>query len=185
MTAGEYARFKRFAEATAIDPDFRQRAARDPAEAARSLSLALSDPESAWEAAAAVNTGSAAEAGDNPYAAEYLRRAAVVGSYVDEMHSREAYRSQEIFLYADAVRNRCRMENSVLRGHSNIRYFPLCFELSLGRAGRRTLERGLSLYGRERPALAGDPVRLSRDSRPHRRDGGMLSRYRAAGQSRL
>ena len=132
MTAGEYARFKRFAEATAIDPDFRQRAARDPAEAARSLSLALSDPESAWEAAAAVNTGSAAEAGDNPYAAEYLRRAAVVGSYVDEMHSREAYRSQEIFLYADAVRNRCRMENSVLRGHSNIRYFPLCFELSLG-----------------------------------------------------
>lgn len=132
MTAGEYARFKRFAEAIAIDPDFRQRAAEDPADAARSLGLALSDPDSALEAAALVNTGVAVEAGDNPYAAEYLRRTAVVGSFVDEINSREAYQSQEMFLYADAVRNRCRMENSVLRGHSNIRYFPLCFELSLG-----------------------------------------------------
>ena len=132
MTAGEYARFKRFAEAIAIDPDFRQRAAEDPADAARSLGLALSDPDSALEAAALVNTGVAVEAGDNPYAAEYLRRAAVVGSFVDEINSREAYQSQEMFLFADAVRNRCRMENSVLRGHSNIRYFPLCFELSLG-----------------------------------------------------
>ena len=132
MQDGEYARFKRAAEAFAIDPDFRERAAENPAAALEAVGLALRDPAAAIEAAAAVSTGWAVRAGENPYAMEFVRRNGVVSAYVAEAHGREAFAGQELYLYADAVRNRCRMENRILRGHSNIHYYPLCFELSWG-----------------------------------------------------
>ena len=132
MQDGEYARFKRAAETFAIDPDFRRLAAEHPAAALSAAGLALEDPPAAMEAAAMVSCGCAVEAGENPYAKEYVRRNGVTGAYVAETHAREAYADRELYLFADAARNRCRMENRLLRFHSNIRYYPLCFELSRG-----------------------------------------------------
>ena len=132
MTDAEYARFKRAADFYSVDPDFRQRALEDPAGALKGLGLSIGDPALALRGITAVTGGRAANDAANPYTAEYLRRYRAVSDFVAQSHRREAFSRDAFFRFADTTRNRCRMVSRLIRCHDNIRYFPLCFELSLG-----------------------------------------------------
>ena len=132
MNDAEYARFKRAAEYYRIDPDFRLRAAEDPAGALKVLSFTPGDPELALQGLADVASGCTTGGEANPYIAEFTRRNRAVSGYVARAHSQEAFARGEYFRFADTTRNRCRMESRLIRLHDNIRYFPLCFELSTG-----------------------------------------------------
>ena len=132
MNDVEYARFKRVSDYYRVDPDFRSRVQADPDGAIRALGLSLEDPALALRGAAAIAAGCADAVDGNPYTAEALRRSRSVGAFVERSHSREAFSREAFFRFADTTRNRCRMESRLLRLHDNIRYFPLCFELSLG-----------------------------------------------------
>ena len=132
MNDSEYARFKLAADFFSVDPDFRQRALEDPEGALNSLGLGLDDPALALRGITAVTGGRAASDAANPYVAEHLRRYRAVSDFVARSHRREAFFRDAFFRFADTTRNRCRTESRLIRGHDNIRYFPLCFELSLG-----------------------------------------------------
>ena len=132
MTDAEYARFKRAADFFRVDPDFRQHALEDPALALKDLSLTLDDPALVLRGVKAIAAGCAVDEAENPYVAEYMRRNRAVSDFVAFSHRREAFSRDEFFRFAETTRNRCRMESCLIRRHDNIRYFPLCFELSLG-----------------------------------------------------
>ena len=132
MNDSEYARFKRAADFYRVDPDFRRHAAEDPAGAAGSLGFTLGDPALALRGFTVIARGCAAGEAENPYVAEYMRRNRVVSEFVARSHGRAAFANEALFRFSDTTRNRCRMESGLLRFHNNIRYFPLCFELSLG-----------------------------------------------------
>lgn len=44
----------------------------------------------------------------------------------------ESFHNRQIYGYLQRIRNRCRMESSVIRQHQNIYYFPIAFELNHG-----------------------------------------------------
>ena len=131
MNDAEYARFKRAADFYRVDPNFRRHALEDPAGALKVLNLILDDPALVLEGCTAIAAGSAVNE-ENPYAAEYMRRNRAVIEFVAHSHRQEAFSRAGLFRFADTTRNRCRMESRLIRLHDNIRYFPLCFELSLG-----------------------------------------------------
>jgi len=132
MNNTEYAHFKRALDFYRVDPDFRQDIQEDPSGAVKSLGLSFEDPELVRQGITAISVKCGPDEETNPYAIEFNRRNSTVSAYVAHIHRREAFSCNEFFRFADTVRNRCRMESQLIRLHGNIRYFPLCFELSIG-----------------------------------------------------
>ena len=69
---------------------------------------------------------------ENPYVKEYAHRNCMVSERVRQRVQRERFAADGIWQYSNIVRNRCRMENQLIRMHSNIYFYPAVFELSEG-----------------------------------------------------
>lgn len=133
-----FAAFKRCIEYYEADPDFRERFLADGRKAIAGLGFAdLPEPEAAAEGMRKICLEGVASIdgqtrNDNPYIKEYLDTASAVGELIRERHAENCFRNRELYVYVNRVRNRCRMENAVLRRQENVHYFPLGFELGYG-----------------------------------------------------
>lgn len=133
MTRTEYARFKRALEWYSSDPIFREEVEKGVTDVFSRLGIAL-EPLQVVQGIHCILQGdfSSEQSQGNPYVAEYARRNRLVSELVQQRHRRERFAADGIWRYSDAVRNRCRMESRLIRMHSNIYYYPACFELSEG-----------------------------------------------------
>lgn len=133
MMRSEYARFKRALEWYSVDPSFRKSATENPKDAFVRFGLERAAEPVLQGIRHILNGESHMETAQrNPYVAEFVNRNRSVSEKVAQRYQREQYAAYGIFRYADAVRNRCRMESHLIRFHSNIYFSPACFELSDG-----------------------------------------------------
>lgn len=127
MEKKQYALFKRLMEKWQVDPDFRSEA-----DNGSTNLFPPEEAESMLEAIHAVSQGRAADLSSNPYALAFCERFARANRYVSWVFLPESFHNRQIYGYLQRIRNRCRMESSVIRMHQNIYYFPIAFELSHG-----------------------------------------------------
>ena len=135
---GPYAVFKRCIETYEADPGFRERFLTDGRKTvAEPGTAAFPDPETAAEGirkicVEGIGTIDERTRTDNPYVKEYLDTASAVSGLIRQRHAESCFRNRELYVYVNRVRNRCRMENGILRRQENVHYFPLGFELGYG-----------------------------------------------------
>ena len=133
-----FAAFKRCIEYFEADPDFRTAFLADRSKAAADLGFGdLPDADAAVEAVRQVcieGIGTLDERSQaaNPYLKAYLEMTDTVSETVRRNHAESCFRNRELYVYANRVRNRCRMENRTLRRQENVHYYPLAFELGYG-----------------------------------------------------
>lgn len=133
-----FAAFKRCIETYEADPDFRERFLTDGRKAVAEPGLAaFPDPETAAEGIRQIcveglETVDGRTQTDNPYVKACVDTAQAVSGLIRERHAESCFRNRELYVYVNRVRNRCRMENAILRMQENVHYFPLAFELGCG-----------------------------------------------------
>lgn len=132
MDDERFAAFKRVLEYYQADPGYRSHIDEDPAGAVKLLGLPGSDGTDILEAVKAIVTGNAGKYKDHPYAGGYLQRIQTVIRNTAGLASSDRYKSNEALCCVTRSLNRSRMESDLFRRHSQIRYFPLAFELSEG-----------------------------------------------------
>lgn len=133
MTPREYAECKRLMEWYFADPSFRAHAEQEIAARLRAAGIGL-DPDKVLEGIRCIAAGSVQEGGTagNPFLQEYMARSAAVLEQVARLTARERYAAEDLWRYANVVRNRCRLESAAVREHTNVYYYPMAFELSSG-----------------------------------------------------
>ena len=133
-----FAAFKRCIEYYEADPDFRARFLSDGRKAIANLGFAdLPDADAAVEGIRQICIKGIGTLDDrtqviNPYLKMFFSTADEVSETVRYNHTECRFRNRELYVYANRVRNRCRMENRVLRRQENVHYYPLGFELGYG-----------------------------------------------------
>ena len=134
MDKREFACFKRCLEWYQVIPKYRREMNRSPQEAIRVLGFeGILDADRVQEAIHCIVGAIPAEKdGENPYLRAYQDFFKTVGAHVERRHDRSRFATTQLYRFADTTRNRCQMESAALRRHQNIRYFPICFELSSG-----------------------------------------------------
>ena len=133
MNQREYARFKRAMEWYSVDPAFREAVEKEPSDVFSRLGV-TSEPSQVLDAIRCIlgGTFNYETAQENPYVKEYAHRNCMVSERVRQRVRRERFAADGIWQYSNIVRNRCRMENQLIRMHSNIYFYPAVFELSEG-----------------------------------------------------
>lgn len=133
MNQREYARFKRAMEWYSVDPAFREAVEKEPSDVLLRLGV-TSEPSQVLDAISCIlgGTFNSETAQENPYVKEYAHRNCMVSERVRQRVGRERFAADGIWQYSNIVRNRCRMENQLIRMHSNIYFYPAVFELSEG-----------------------------------------------------
>lgn len=125
--------YKRLLEWYAVDPDFALAFLKNPQECLRDKRLPL-DAGTALSAIR-IQYGMAdakeRETG-NPYVTEYRNWIQQVHEKITAKTGKEQFQSQSLYRWNQVVKNRLYMENSRLRRHSNIFYYPIAFELGEG-----------------------------------------------------
>ena len=133
-----FAAFKRCIEYFEADPDFRTRFLSDGRTAVASLGFYdLPDPDAAVEGIRQICIEGIGNVDDrtqinNPYLKAFFAAIDEVSASVRRSHAENSFRNRELYVYANRVRSRCRMENRILRWQENVQYYPLCFELGYG-----------------------------------------------------
>ena len=133
-----FAAFKRCVEYFEADPAFRAAFLADGRKAIADLGFGgLPEPDAAAEAVRQVCIEEIGGPEDrasisNPYLQAFDDAAETVRETVQNRHAESSFRNRELYVYANRVRNRCRMENATLRRQENVHYYPLCFELGYG-----------------------------------------------------
>ena len=133
-----FAAFKRCVEYFEADPDFRSAFLADGRKAITDLGFGdLPDADAAVEAVRQICIDGIGSLNDrteitNPYLQAFFAVIDTVSDTVRRVHSESSFRNRELYVYANRVRNRCRMENRTLRTQENVHYYPLCFELGYG-----------------------------------------------------
>ena len=133
MTASEYAGFKRVMECYQADPSVRR--SLENGEEDILYPLGLSGKQAlVRDGIRRILSGdfTSRKARQNPYVREYADRNNRVSEVLQKRTAKENFAADGIWQYSNVVRNRCRMENRMIRMHSNIYYYPVCFELSQG-----------------------------------------------------
>ena len=135
MNKQEYACFKRCLEYFQIDPDFRTMLYTSPRDAIASLAFPV--PLNYILVAEAIQaiiygTNGTALPETNPYLTEYIHYYTSVHSYIQRRYSSQHFRSESIYQYINITLNRSGIEQQLIRDIANIRYIPMCFELSQG-----------------------------------------------------
>ena len=121
MTGSEYAHYKRAMEWYSVDPVLRQAAARNPSEAFSRFGFGEKSELVMQGIRCILFKNSQAETFPaNPYVEEYRRRNRFISERVVQRYQRDQYAADGIWRYADTVRNRCRMENRLIRRQPNI-----------------------------------------------------------------
>ncbi len=133
MTPREFAQCKRLMEWYFADPSFRENAGQEIAARLQAAGVPL-DPESVLEGIRRIAAGRVQERGvaENPFLQEYTARYAAVLGEVARSMARERYAAEDLWRYANVVRNRCLLESAAMREHTNVFYYPMAFELSSG-----------------------------------------------------
>lgn len=135
MDKRTYACFKRCLEYYQVLPKYRRDMERDPAYAVSLLGFeGMLDAEKTREGIRAIVSGTVDEAqlSSNEYLRFYADINGGVSRWVESLFTRERFASNQLYRYVNMNLNRCRMESKPIRMHSNIRYFPICFELNRG-----------------------------------------------------
>ncbi len=133
-----FAAFKRCMEYFEADPVFRADFFSDGQKAVNDLSSGfLPDVEAVTDGIRQICIKGIGNIDDrtrisNPYIKAYLSETDIVCTEVQHSHAEDRFRNRELYVYANRVRNRCRMENGILRRQENMHYYPLCFELGYG-----------------------------------------------------
>lgn len=133
MTVSEYARFKRALEYYQADPTVRRSLENGEEDILHRLGLD-GKMDFVRDGIRRIVRGDFAsqKARQNPYVREYTDRNNIVSEALQKRTAKENFAADGIWKYSNVVRNRCRMENRLIRMHSNIYYYPACFELSQG-----------------------------------------------------
>lgn len=135
MDKRTYACFKRCLEWYQVLPGYRAEMERDPASALRYLGFeSILDGEKTRQGIQLLVCGRAKEkeAAENEYVQAYLRVYDNISRWIDAQQAPGRFASESLYRFANITLDRCRNESAAIRAHRNIRYFPLCFELSLG-----------------------------------------------------
>lgn len=129
----KYAGFKRVMEWYISDPEFRKSMEKEIPQLLFKLELS-EKADLIREAIKTILQGrfQSREAMENPFVREYTLRNQHVSELLEKRMGREFFAADAIWQYSNVVRNRCRTENRMIRMHSNIYYYPVCFELSSG-----------------------------------------------------
>jgi len=133
----EFASFKRFLEYYSADSDFRNRIEENTVspDEMRHLGITLSDYSAAVDAVKAIlyRYNEAVCLRDNDYYKAYVCINRDTNNRVSKSVAKSEYcEHNQLYDFEELTFKRCGMERDVIRTHTNIHYFPLCFELSEG-----------------------------------------------------
>lgn len=133
QNASEWAQWKRLMELYSADPAIRQEFAADARRVIQEWGFTL-DADLAREAIAMKYTWNPEpeRIWGNHYYSEFIRRNRQISEVVQQKAAQERFADGQMYSWNQLVTNRLRMENRDLRAHSNIRYYPVNFELSDG-----------------------------------------------------
>ena len=135
MDKRTYACFKRCLEHYQVLPKYRRDMERDPDYAVSVLGFeSILDGEKTREGIHALVSGGIDETllRENQYVRAYWEHYSNISRWLDTQFTRPRFASNQLYRYIGMTSNRCRMESRAVRLHENIRYFPICFELSRG-----------------------------------------------------
>nr|MCR5734359.1 hypothetical protein [Lachnospiraceae bacterium] len=132
MEDRQYSQFKRAYEYYQADPKYRALIREEPSAAVTELGLPDCDGKLILEVIEYILFRNTQTDRDQPYIREFTKRIGTVSDQAVKMVSADRYRDLRIAGFVQRTLNRARLESAIFRAHTNIRYFPLGFELSEG-----------------------------------------------------
>lgn len=126
--------FKRCYEYYQADDDFRKLMDKSAQQAVESIGLYDEDPQLISSAIRKIlhKSISDADIDDNRYIRAYYLYNQEITNNVDELIGEDTFRFPGLYEYEAIVRNRCYLECATERRYAEVRFFPVCYELSKG-----------------------------------------------------